>query len=103
VKGSRGARLKGADDVLFTGEYWAGETSISLGLADAIGDLRSTLRVRYGEKVQTPLIAPASGMLSGLLGRRSPGALMAWEGVSSLPEEAISAFETRAIWAKFGF
>jgi len=103
VKGSRGARLKGADDVLFTGEYWAGETSISLGLADAIGDLRSTLRARYGEKVQTPLIAPASGMLSGLLGRRSPGALMAWEGVSSLPEEAISAFETRAIWAKFGF
>src|SRR4030081_3763187 len=41
VKGSRGARLKGADDVLFSGEYWAGETSIKLGLGDAIGDLRS--------------------------------------------------------------
>jgi signal peptide peptidase SppA len=103
VKQSRGARLKGADDVLFTGEYWAGESSISLGLADAIGDLRSTLRARYGEKVQTPLIAPASGMLSGLLGRRSPGALTAWENAASLPEEAISALETRAIWAKFGF
>ena len=103
VKQSRGARLKGADDVLFTGEYWAGETSISLGLADAIGDLRSTLRARYGEKVHTPLIAPASGMLSGLLGRRSPGTLSAWEGASSLPEQAISALESRAIWAKFGF
>ena len=103
VKQSRGARLKGADDVLFTGEYWAGETSISLGLADAIGDLRSTLRARYGEKVHTPLIAPASGMLSGLLGRRSAGALSAWEGASSLPEQAISALESRAIWAKFGF
>jgi signal peptide peptidase SppA len=103
VKQSRGARLKGADDVLFTGEYWAGETSVSLGLADAIGDLRSTLRARYGEKVQTPLVAPASGMLSGLLGRRSPGAVMTWDGTSSLPEDAISAFETRAIWAKFGF
>src|SRR5215831_17625991 len=43
VKHSRGARLKGRDDVLFTGEYWAGETSVSLGLADSIGDLRSTL------------------------------------------------------------
>src|SRR6201996_7048737 len=53
VKQSRGARLKGAAEMLFTGEYWAGETSISLGLADAIGDLRSTLRARYGEKVQT--------------------------------------------------
>ena len=102
VKQSRGARLRGADETLFTGEYWAGETSVSLGLADAIGDLRSTLRARYGEKVQTPLIAPASGMLSGLMGRRSPGALAAW-GTSSLPDEAISAFETRAIWAKFGF
>lgn len=103
VKQSRGTRLKGGDDLLFTGEYWAGETSVSLGLADAIGDLRSTLRARYGDKVQTPLIAPASGMLSSLLGRRSPGVLAAWESASSLPEEAISAFETRAIWAKFGF
>ena len=103
VKQSRGGRLKGADDVLFTGEYWAGETSVSLGLADAIGDMRSTLRARYGEKVQTPLIAPASGMLSGLLGRRSPGALSAWENAASLPDEAISALEARAIWAKFGF
>ena len=59
VKQSRGTRLKGAEDVLFSGEYWAGETSISLGLADAIGDIRSTLRARYGEKVQTPVIAPA--------------------------------------------
>ena len=102
VKQRRGARLKGADDLLFTGEYWAGERSVSLGLADSVGDLRSTLRARYGEKVQTPLIAPASGMLSGLLGRRAPAAV-AWEGVASLPEEAISALEVRAIWAKFGF
>jgi signal peptide peptidase SppA len=105
VKKSRGGRLKGSDDVLFTGEYWAGETSISLGLADAIGDLRSTLRARYGDKVKTPVVAPASGMLSGLLGRRSPGASMlaSLEGISGLPDELISALETRAIWAKFGF
>ena len=103
VKASRGARLKGADDMLFTGEYWAGHTSVSLGLADAIGDLRSTLRARYGDKVQTPLIAPASGILSGLLGRRSPGAMDILQNASNLPEDLISAFETRAIWAKFGF
>jgi len=103
VKQSRGTRLKGADDVLFTGEYWAGGTSVSFGLADAIGDLRSTLRARYGEKVLTPVIAPATGMLSGLLGRRSAGTLASLEGVPGLPEELISALESRAIWAKFGF
>jgi signal peptide peptidase SppA len=102
VKQSRGGRLKGADEVLFTGEYWAGETSVSLGLADGLGDLRSTLRARYGDKVLTPLIAPPSGMLSGLLGRRSPGTF-GLESVSNLPEELISALESRAIWAKFGF
>src|ERR1700732_3513976 len=103
VKQSRGTRLKAADDVLFTGEYWAGEDSVSLGLADAIGDLRSTLRARYGDKVSTPVIAPATGMLSGLLGRRSAGTLASLEGVSGLPDELISALESRAIWAKFGF
>jgi signal peptide peptidase SppA len=105
VKESRGARLKGADDTLFTGEYWAGESSIALGLADRIGDLRSTLRARYGEKVLTPVIAPPTGLLSGLLGRKSPGAgqLSAMESMAGLPDELISAVETRAIWAKFGF
>ena len=105
VKEGRGTRLKGSDDVLFTGEYWAGETSVSLGLADAIGDLRSTLRARFGEKVLMPVVAPATGMLSGLLGRKSAGAgaLGELQGLASLPDELISALETRAIWAKFGF
>src|ERR1700712_5559272 len=102
---SRGSRLKGADDLLFTGEYWAGDTSVSLGLADAIGDLRATLRARYGEKVLTPVIAPPSGMLSGLLGRKSAGAgaMAALDAIPGLPDQLISALETRAIWAKFGF
>jgi signal peptide peptidase SppA len=105
VRQSRGARLKGTDDVLFTGEYWAGESSVSLGLADGIGDLRSTLRSRYGEKVVMPLIAPAGGLFSGLLGRRSAGAgmLAALEAGAGLPDELISALESRAIWARFGF
>jgi signal peptide peptidase SppA len=105
VKQSRGARLKGSDDVLFTGEYWAGETSVSLGLADAVGDLRATLRARYGDKVVTPVIAPSTGLLSGLLGRKSAGAgtLASLDGFAGFPDDLISALESRAIWAKFGF
>src|SRR6202047_3547519 len=105
VKGSRGNRLKGADDLLFSGEYWAGETSVSMGLADAIGDLRSTLRARYGDQVVTPGIAPSPGLLSSALGRKSAGAgtLVQFDGIAGLPDEVISALETRAIWAKFGF
>jgi signal peptide peptidase SppA len=104
VKQSRGARLKGSDEVLFSGEYWTGDTSVSLGLADAIGDLRSTLRARFGDKVQTPVIAPPAGLLSSLLGRKSgAGTAVALDGLAGLPDELISALETRAIWARFGF
>ena len=51
------------------------------------------------------MIAPATGMLSGLLGRKSAGAgtLASLDGIAGLPDELISALETRAIWAKFGF
>ncbi len=44
-------------------------------------------------------------MLSGLLGRQvaGAGALAALDGIAGLPDDLISALETRAIWAKFGF
>ncbi|GAB1715279.1 MAG: peptidase S49 [Nitrobacter sp.] len=104
VKASRGSRLKETDSLLFTGEYWAGERSVALGLADAIGDPRSTLRARFGDKVLTPLIAPSTGLLAGLFGRKAgAGALTSFGGPLGVPDELISALETRAIWAKFGF
>ena len=100
VKQSRGSRLKGDEDYLFTGEYWAGERSVKLGLVDELGDLRTVLRARYGDKVQTPIIAPAGGLLSGMMGRKpGSGSLL---GLPSLPEDIISAIETRALWARYG-
>ena len=44
VKQSRGARLTGPEKDLFSGEYWTGRKAVELGLADGIGDLRTTLR-----------------------------------------------------------
>ena len=37
VKAGRGERLKGDDEVLFSGLFWNGSEGIELGLADAIG------------------------------------------------------------------
>ena len=54
-----------------------------LGLVDAIGDLRSVLRERYGDKVRTPLIAER-----GLFGRRLPG-------VAAAASSAVAAAEPR--------
>jgi signal peptide peptidase SppA len=102
VKRSRGARLKGPEKTLFSGEYWTGGKAIDLGLADGIGDLRATLRARFGDDVITPLVAPARGWF----GRVQPG--VAPTDITGLPraadfaEEIISALEARALWARYG-
>ena len=54
VKSRRGAKLNGPESDMFSGEYWTGRRALELGLVDAIGDLRSVLRERYGDKVVTP-------------------------------------------------
>ena len=102
VKRSRGARLKGPEKTLFSGEYWTGGKAIELGLADGIGDLRAMLRARFGDDVITPLVAPARGWF----GRVQPG--VAPSDITGLPraadfaEEIISALEARALWARYG-
>ncbi|MBY0382740.1 MAG: S49 family peptidase [Xanthobacteraceae bacterium] len=100
VKNSRGTRLKGDETYLFSGEYWAGERSVALGLADGIGDLRSVLRARYGDHVRTPMVAPAAGLLSTLAGRKPGAGVLV--SASGFPDELISALESRAIWARYG-
>ena len=99
VRGSRGTRLKGPDQTLFSGEYWTGDTAVELGLADGIGDLRSTLRARFGDKVATPLVSPPRSWF----GRAQPG--LAATGLARRPdfaEDVVSAIEARALWARYG-
>jgi signal peptide peptidase SppA len=101
VKRSRGTRLKGPEKTLFSGEYWTGGKATELGLADGIGDLRATLRARFGDEVVTPLVAPARGWF----GRVQPGVVGHLEGfprAADFAEEVISALEARALWARYG-
>jgi len=100
VKERRGEKLNGGDKTLFSGEFWVAPAAIELGLADHIGDLRSTLRERYGDKVRTPLISADRG----LLGRKLPG-VGALEALTSGPhfaDELLSALEARAWWSRYG-
>ena len=99
VKGRRGAALNGSESSLFSGEYWTGRKAQELGLVDRIGDLRGTLRERYGESVTTPLIAPERGWF----GRRAQGigAFAPFAGVG-FAEEIVSVLEARALWARYG-
>ena len=96
VKERRGERLNGTEEELFSGAFWTAGKAIELGLADAIGDVRSSLRQRFGDKVRLKTVASERGFLM----RRLAGAA---EPVSPrLAEEALATLETRAIWARFG-
>jgi serine protease SohB len=101
VKERRGAKLNGADKSLFSGEFWQAQKAIELGLADGIGDLRSEMRKRYGEKVRTPVIAGERGLLRRFL----PGAASRLETFANPPalaDDLVSALETRALWSRYG-
>jgi serine protease SohB len=103
VKSRRGGKLNGAEEDLFSGEYWTGYRGLELGLVDALGDLRGVLRQRYGDKVVTPLISAERGWL----GRRVPGvgSLGGAHGEllqTGLAGDLISALEARALWARYG-
>ncbi len=67
VKDRRGTKLKDDPD-LFTGLFWTGKRGLELGLVDALGDMRSVLKTRFGAKTQLKLITAPRG----LFGRDRP-------------------------------
>lgn len=102
VKERRGTRLKGTDATLFSGEFWTAAAARDLGLVDAIGDLRSVLRARFGDKVRIPLVEAGRG----LLGRRIPGVSRleaALGGGNGFGDDLVSSLEARAWWSRYGF
>lgn len=98
VKVRRGAKLKGENDKLFSGAFWVGTEAFDLGLIDGIGDVRSVLRERFGDKVRIHLVPPPHPSLIARLLGRSP------IGRASLidPSEALAAIEERSAWARLG-
>jgi serine protease SohB len=98
VKSRRGAKLAGPESELFSGEYWTGTRALAFGLVDAIGELRSTLRARFGERVRTPLISADRSLFGRRLAGVGPDGLM----LPGLAEDIILALERRAMWARYG-
>lgn len=43
VQASRGDRLKGNSEELFSGDFWTGETALTLGIIDGLGNLADVL------------------------------------------------------------
>lgn len=91
VRTRRGDKLKAGEDILFNGDIWTGTRALDLGLVDALGDIRSTLRSRYGEKVRVRMVGERRGWM-----RR-------WfRSEHDLPAQMMSAVEERLMWSRWG-
>ncbi|MBU0724083.1 MAG: S49 family peptidase [Alphaproteobacteria bacterium] len=107
VRNRRDGRLTTPDEVLFDGSFWAGTRAVELGLADSVGELRSVLRARFGDKVRMPMISarrsllsfwgPQSGMSGGGRIEEAVGAAL-----DRMPDAVLAAAEERALWARYG-
>jgi signal peptide peptidase SppA len=96
----RGEKLKGEEKVLYSGEFWTGKRALSLGLIDGIGDLRSVMREKFGDKVKLKLISErkpwwkkSSENSISSLGRWEP---VDWAG------GVLATAEERMVWNRFG-
>ncbi|MCR6499217.1 S49 family peptidase [Shinella sp. CPCC 101442] len=102
VKTRRAGKLADDPDI-FSGLFWTGGRGLSLGLIDGLGDMRSELKKRYGEKTRLELVSAPKG----LFGRKSPGigglsddmaGRIGSAGVAAVADLA----EEKALWGRFG-
>lgn len=105
VRLRRGERLVARDETVFTGDIWAGERALELGLVDGLGDMRTIIRRKYGPDVRFFTVERAAGWLTRNFGRYIPGgpagrdhdgAAGGWAG------DILAVVEERALWARFG-
>jgi serine protease SohB len=99
VRERRGDKLADEEN-LFTGMFWSGLSGKELGLVDALGDMRSFLKERFGEKVEMKLIQQPRG----LFGRRMPGASIGWAGRigATAVDGMIQSLEEKSLWNRYG-
>ena len=91
VEKSRGSKLKKSDIELFSGEFWSGSKSKTLGLIDGIGNAHEILKEKYGDDVIIKKFEKTKGWLSQKLSS------------SNQVDQFANILEERSIWQRYGF
>ena len=100
VREHRGEKLKADGKKLFSGAFWTGTQALEMGLIDGIGDLRSVMGVKFGDRVKLKLVAGKKPFWRRRIG------LSATFGEGNEPGDwavhALASIEERLIWNRFG-
>ncbi len=91
----RGKRLIEDDEIdLMNGDVWIGQKAVDLGLVDGVGDIRSTLRRKFGKETKMKLIQAPS---------RSPFRFLGLDHFQNrLVNAAVESIEEKAAYSRFG-
>ena len=105
VKDRRGDVISGDDKDVFSGRFWTATTGQSLGLVDRIGDIRSIVKERYGEKTQLKVIGAGGGLFkrapsNGVTMPNMPNDMSAIG--AGFADHMVTQAEERALWARYG-
>ena len=92
VRERRKGRLRAPEEELFTGDVWTGRQALEVGLVDGLGEMRSEMRRRFGDRVRFHRVA----VRPGLLARFRRGARI---GID--PGELVAALDEWAAWQRF--
>jgi serine protease SohB len=98
VKRRRLGKIDADDETLFSGEVMTGRAALAKGLIDGIGDLRTVMRARFGDRVRlVPIASERKRRWPFLRPRRGVDA----ERLGFVADLA-GWLEARLLWARFG-
>lgn len=98
----RAGKLNADSAELFSGAFWTGAKGVELGLVDRLGDARSVLRERFGEKVVIRAIGHRKPLFARLRFSVAEAESATPTLLATLPAAALSALEDRALWSRYG-
>lgn len=94
VEHRRPGKLKGEREILFSGDIWLGERAMELGLIDGLGDLRTVMKGKFGDKTRFKALGRERRKLLSMFGFGS--------SVDNVADAVADSLETRALWSRFG-
>lgn len=98
VRDRRAGRLKVDEAELFNGRFWSGRKALELGLIDGIGDLRTVMRQRFGDKVKLRRIGQRQPWWRRRMGLAGLAATTADDVMAAVE----ARLDERALWQRYG-
>lgn len=97
VKARRGGKITQSDEIIFNGEFWAGQVAVDYGLVDGIDNLYSFIQEKWGDEVKIEYIEQKQSWFKKRLGI----SLRSKEFADNLAGSLVESAEKKLIQSKF--